>query len=146
MSAAEAQQGELVPANTESQNKLSKWQKGGPSPNPSGRPKALTEIQRMLDEEHRNLPAMRQVFTRLRAFALGEELVVPVLAQDGTAIELKAKVEADPRFMALYLAYTVGPPKPIEQQDLPAQLQEILKDAPPEVMRYLVSALANQRR
>lgn len=121
------------------------WVKGGGSPNPGGRPKALAEIQRMLDEEHRNVSSMREVFARLKSFAIGESVIVPHLTDDGTRLELKAEVQADPRFMALYLAYVVGPPKPVENE-LPAQLQEILKDAPPEVMRYLVSALANQRR
>lgn len=117
----------------------------GSNLNPGGRPRALAEIQMMLDIEHRSLPKMREVFSKLRAFALGESVIVPHLTDDGTRLELKAEVQADPRFMALYLAYVVGPPKPVENE-LPAQLQEILKDAPPEVMRYLVSALANQRR
>lgn len=148
MSTAEVVPAEVIPQSKslEGRDERGRLTKGHTA-NPGGRPKPLVEIQRMLDEEHRNLPAMRETFARLRNFALGEAVIVPHLTPDGTAIELKAEIKADPRFMALYLAYVVGrPPEAESKQDLPAQLQEILKNAPPEVMTYLLNELARTRR
>lgn len=114
------------------------WTKGGPSPNPGGRPKALREIQEMLDTEHRNIPKMKETFNRLRELALGESVVVPYVTANGE-IQLQAELKADARFMALYLAYVVGPPRAVDADDMPD-----FTDAPPEVLRYLMSKLARR--
>jgi hypothetical protein len=97
----------------------------GVSGNPSGRPKALVAIQKMLDDEHRSLDSMREVFSRLKALALGQ--VVTVTGKDG---EVDIELEAEPAYMKLYLERVLGPVKDIEPD---------LSDAPPEVINYLRS-------
>lgn len=99
-----------------------KWLPGH-SPNPGGKPRKLREIEAMLDEEHRTISNMREVFSRLKALALGE--VITVKDKDGlTDIEL----DADARFMALYLDRVLGPVKDLEID---------LSDAPMEALSYL---------
>jgi len=102
--------------------------KGGPSLNPSGRPKKLVAIEAMLDSEHRNLDNMKAVFDRLRALALGE--VVTVTDQHGrTDIEL----QADPAYMKLYLERVMGPVRELEPDlsHLPDDVIRALADAEP---------------
>ena len=99
------------------------WTQGGPSPNPGGRPRKLRDIEAMLDAEHRTVENMREVFGRLKALALGE--VVTVTGRDG---EVKLELQADGRFMALYLDRLLGPVKALEID---------LTDAPPEALTYL---------
>lgn len=99
----------------------------GTSPNPGGKPKKLREIEQMLDQEHRTVGNMREVFRRLKALALGE--VVRVVDKDGNVdVELKA----DSRFMALYLDRVLGPVKDLEID---------LSDAPKEALSYLAEKL-----
>lgn len=69
-----------------------------------GRPASLVEIQKLLDEEHRSVDRMREVFDRLRALAMGE---VVELTFRGQPVGLQLR--ADPRFMALYLDRVIGP-------------------------------------
>jgi hypothetical protein len=95
----------------------------GTSPNPGGKPKKLREIEAMLDQEHRTVANMREVFGRLKALALGE--IVHVTDREGNVdIELKA----DSRFMGLYLDRVMGPVKDLEID---------LSDAPSEALAYL---------
>ena len=96
----------------------------GTSGNPGGRPKALRDIEKMLDAEHRNPENMRAVFDRLRALALGE--VVTVATPDGSA---DVELHAEPAFMKLYLERVMGPVKELEPD---------LADAPDEVLRWFV--------
>jgi hypothetical protein len=96
----------------------------GNKANPGGRPKALREIEKMLDAEHRNLESVREVFTRLRALALGE-LVTVADKDGGTTVEL----QAEPAFMKLYLERVLGPVKDLDPD---------LSDAPDEVLRWWV--------
>ena len=105
------------------------WVKGGNSPNPSGRPKALQEIQRMLDTQHRSLQNMTEVFQRLRALAMGETILVPYWNEQGE-FQLKCELKADARFMQLYLDRLLGPAKAFDE-DMD------LSDAPAEVIEYL---------
>ena len=46
------------------------WVKGGPSPNPGGKPRKLVEIERMLDEEFRTVEQTRENYQVLRRLAL----------------------------------------------------------------------------
>lgn len=97
--------------------------------NPGGRPKKLREIEKMLNTEHRNLPAMRETFARLRALALGEVILVPAFTAEGI-VEVKAELKADSRFMQLYLDRLLGPAKAFDDN-------MDLSDAPVEVLEYL---------
>lgn len=97
--------------------------------NPGGRPKKLREIEKMLNTEFRNVDAMREVFTRLRALAMGEVVLVPVLTDAGT-VQVQARIEADARYMQLFLDRTMGPAKAFEDDF-------DLSDAPSEVIEYL---------
>ena len=99
----------------------------GTSPNPGGKPKKLREIEAMLDAEHRTVANMREVFTRLKALALGE----PVFITDKEG-EVKCELHADARFMDLYLNRVLGPVK---------ELKIDLSDAPDEVVAYLAEKL-----
>lgn len=102
---------------------------GDPRINAGGRPKKLTEIEAMLDAEHRTVENMREVFARLKALALGEVVEVPIPGGEGdTAIQLRA----DARFMDLYLDRILGPVK---------ELKVDLADAPDEVLAYLADKL-----
>ena len=101
-----------------------KWLPGA-SPNPGGRPKALRDIEKMLDAEHRNPENMRAVFDRLRALALGEVVRVPGDGDEPDQVQLRA----EPAFMKLYLERVMGPVKELEPD---------LADAPDEVLRWFV--------
>jgi hypothetical protein len=46
------------------------WIKGGPSPNPGGKPRKLVEIEKMLDEEFRDVASTRENYRVLRKLAL----------------------------------------------------------------------------
>jgi|SoimicmetaTmtHMA_FD_contig_61_162114_length_649_multi_2_in_0_out_0_2 hypothetical protein len=95
----------------------------GVSGNPGGKPKKLREIEAMLDQEHRTVANMREVFGRLKALALGE--IIHVTDREGNVdVELKA----DSRFMGLYLDRVMGPVKDLEID---------LSDAPSEALAYL---------
>lgn len=101
------------------------FKSGGGSPNPGGRPKKLVEIERMLDDDHRTVDNMREVFARLKALALGEVVEVPIPGGEG---ETRIELRAEPAFMKLYLERTLGPLKDLEPD---------LGDAPQEVLRWL---------
>lgn len=94
------------------------------------RGKRLREMERMLNAEHRNVEKSKELYTRLRALALGEVIVVPYCGPNGD-IELKATLTADPAFMKLYLDRVYGPVKPLEDESLD------LSDAPTETIEYL---------
>jgi len=84
----------------------------------------------MLDAEHRTPGNMREVFSRLKALALGE--VVEVHDKEGNAVAVT--IQADARFMALYLERTLGPVKDIAVD---------LSEAPDEVLRWAAEHLQN---
>lgn len=97
----------------------------GQSGNPVGKSRVLADIQKMLDEEHRGVERMREVFDRLRALALGTVVHVP----DGDgAIDIQ--LQADPAFMKLYLDRVLGPVKELITD-------EDLRDAPDVVIDWL---------
>lgn len=97
--------------------------------NPGGRSRQMRDIEAMLDNEHRTVENMREVFARLKALALGE--VVTLTAEDGGfSIGLKA----DARFMQLYLDRTLGPVKALELD---------MSEAPQEVLSWLADNGAN---
>ncbi len=77
--------------------------------NPGGKPKALREIEAMLNKEHRNVAKMREVFDTIRMLALRGE-------------------KGDSGYAKLYLERILGPVKDIEID---------LSDAPPEVVAFL---------
>jgi hypothetical protein len=95
----------------------------GTSPNPGGKPKKLREIEAMLDQEHRTVANMREVFGRLKALALGE--IIHVTDREGN---IDVELKADSRFMGLYLDRVMGPVKDLEID---------LSDAPSEALAYL---------
>jgi len=103
-----------------------------PRRNPGGRPRKLRDLQRMLNQEHRTIENMREVLTRLRALALGEIITVPYLDPDGMTYQLKAELQADARFMQLYLDVVMGPKRGFDDSD-----SMDLSDAPTEVIEYL---------
>jgi hypothetical protein len=80
--------------------------------NPGGRPKALKDIERMLNDRHRAVENMRGVFDQLLA-----------LATRGS--------KGDAAYMKLYLERVLGPVKDLDDLD------ELLKDAPPEAIEFL---------
>lgn len=77
--------------------------------NPGGKPKALREIEAMLDREHRNVTNMKAVFDTIRMLALRGD-------------------KGDSGYAKLYLERILGPAKDIEID---------LSDAPPEVVAFL---------
>ena len=83
----------------------------GSTANPGGRPKALREIEAMLNAEHRTVANMREVFATVKMLALRGE-------------------KGDSGYLKLYLERVLGPVKDIEID---------LTDAPPEVLAYLRS-------
>lgn len=81
----------------------------------------------MLDDEHRTVANIREVFDRLKALALGEVVTVPIPGGDGaTRIELRAQ----PEFMKTYLDRILGPVKALISD-------EDLADAPDAVIEWL---------
>jgi hypothetical protein len=103
--------------------------------NPMGGPIArrVQEFQKLLNKEHRNLEATRELFQRLRALAMGETTLVPVVTRDGT-VKVEARIKADAAFMKLYLDRVWGTAKPFE-----AGMD--LTDAPQSVIDYLTEKL-----
>lgn len=99
--------------------------KGGPSLNPGGKPKKLVEIERMLNDEHRTVANMKEVFAQLRAMAT-ENVISRWTDKDGGTHE--SVRQPNPQFMAMYLERILGPVKPIELD---------LTDAPPEALKWL---------
>lgn len=101
-----------------------RWKRGA-SPNPGGRPKALRDIEDMLNADHRTAENMRQVFARLRVLAMGE--VVEVAHRDGTVI---VQLKAIPDFMRLYLERVLGPVKEvaIDLSDVPDDELRVLRE------------------
>lgn len=77
----------------------------GYTANPGGKPRKLVEIENMLDAEHRTVENMREVFTRLKALAMGE--VVEVRNDKGVVVDVQLR--AHPGFMQLYIRRLLGP-------------------------------------
>lgn len=134
------QSNELVPefVQTDTHPNLRGFQKGfDPRRNAGGRPKKLRDIEKMLNTEHRDLNKMREVFSRLRSLALGEVIVIPMRKHGGALqldengdVMMEIKLEADARFMQLYLDRLMGPAKAFDD-DMD------LSDAPSVVLEYL---------
>lgn len=110
----------------------------GYSGNPGGRFKGLVALERMLDDEHRSPEQLREVFTRLRALALGE--LVTVYDEHGkeVGVELKAR----PEFMKMYLDRVIGPVADGEVIDgkVEKRLREMLEFAEEEARRRTIEA------
>lgn len=110
---------------------------GQKSLNPrGGKSKRVRNFEIMLNNEHRNLDKMRELFARLRALAMGEVVLIPHVGTDGELISLQAKLKADPAFMKLYLDRLLGPAKAFDS-DMD------FSDAPREVLEYLLTKLRN---
>jgi hypothetical protein len=103
--------------------------KGSPSLNPGGRPKKLVEIERMLDEEHRTVANVKEVFAQLKAMAT-EAVITRHTDKEGNTTE--SIRQPNPAFMALYLDRILGPVK---------ELKIDLTDAPDEVVAYQAEKL-----
>jgi len=84
----------------------------------------------MLDEEHRTIAGMRDVFARLKALALGEVVEVPDPRDDG---KTKVVLSADPAFMKLYLDRVLGPVRELASSE---EIADLMKDAPPAVIDW----------
>ena len=76
-----------------------------------GRPRKLVEIERMLDEEHRTVENVREVFAHLRAMAT-ENVVSITEDKDGNKKE--SVRQPNPAFMQMYLERVLGPVKELE--------------------------------
>ena len=97
--------------------------------NPGGKPKALREIEAMLDAEHRTVANMKEVMAQLRAMAT-ENVITRWTDKEGK--EHESIRQPNPAFMALYLDRVLGPVK---------ELKIDLSDAPDEVVAYLAEKL-----
>lgn len=81
----------------------------------------------MLDEEHRGVDRMREVYGRLRALALGE--LVTIVGKDG---EVRITLAADPAFMKLYLDRVLGPVRARDDEldsAVESKLMELIAEA-----------------
>lgn len=99
-----------------------RW-KAGQSANPGGKSRKLRDIERMLDEEHRDIDKMREVFARLRFLALGEPVMVMFRGK-----EVRIDLKADPAFMKLYLDRVLGPVKELISEDELADAPDVVID------------------
>lgn len=117
---------EVIPPTHTSNGKFAKGNRANPY---GARGKKIKEFQKLLNNEHLDIDKMRELFNRLRALAMGEIILVPVVTAQGT-MEMVCKLEADARFMQLYLDRLLGPAKAIDE-DMD------LSDAPAEVIEYL---------
>lgn len=86
-----------------------RWQKGIASPNPGGRSKKITEIERMLDDSYRTLDEMRMTFATLKRLALEGESTLLTNAKGEIVGE---NVEHNPAYMKLWLDRLLGAVKP----------------------------------
>jgi hypothetical protein len=92
-----------------------------------GRSNRLAEIQRMLDDEHRTVENIREVFTRLKELAM-EDMITSWTDEKGN--EHIARKPPSPEFMKLYLDRILGPVKALISD-------EDLADAPDAVIEWL---------
>jgi hypothetical protein len=99
----------------------------GVSGNPGGKPKALREIEAMLDAEHRTVENMRAVFGKIREVSMG---VVKDVWHKGAVCG--QEIEYSAAWMDLYVNRLLGPVK---------ELKIDLTDAPDEVVAYLAEKL-----
>lgn len=100
-----------------------------------GRPRKLRDIEKMLNKEHRNLEKMREVFERLRALAMGEVVTVQHFDANNCEVVTEVKLEADARFMQLYLDRVLGKVRSVEEET------PDFSDAPLQVLEYLLNKL-----
>lgn len=100
------------------------WVKGGASPNPGGRPKKLTEIEKMLDEEFRGVEKMREVYAKLRELAI--EGTEKGIYHEGVLVATERVFAVG--YMELLLNRLQGPVKDLDVD---------LSDAPAEALAYL---------
>lgn len=98
------------------------WTKGGPSPNPGGRPKRLREIEDMIDSEFRTPETIRDALVACQKYGFTHEVGVN---KDGGDILLRG---ADAGFAKIFFDRVMGPVKELEVD---------LRDAPPEVLDYI---------
>jgi hypothetical protein len=94
----------------------------GTSGNPGGRKRTLVEVERMLDEEHRNVEKMRETFGLIRQVAHGVD--EPVFFKGEVCGHVR---KYDGAWMTLYLNRVLGPVQELEVD---------LTDAPDEVVRW----------
>lgn len=101
--------------------------KGAPSLNPGGRPKKLVEIEKMLDEEHRTIDSVKEVFAQLKAMAT-ENVITRWTDKDGN--EHESQKQPNPAFMDMYLNRVLGPVREhkIDLSDLPDEVVAALAD------------------
>lgn len=81
----------------------------GPDPRRSlngGRPRKLVEIEAALDDDHRTVENMKEVFAQLRALAT-ENVITRWVDKEGN--EHESNRQPNPAFMKLYLDRVLGP-------------------------------------
>lgn len=104
--------------------------KPGPDPRRGrngGRTARLAEIQRMLDEDHRTVENLRDVFGRLKELAMEDMITAHT---DDKGVEHVTRRPPSPEFMKLYLDRIIGPVKQLLSDD-------DLADAPDAVIEWL---------
>lgn len=103
-----------------------------PGPDPrrgrnGGRSNRLAEIQRMLDETHRTVENVKEVFARLKELAM-EDMITAHTDEKG--VEHVTRRPPSPEFMKLYLDRILGPVKALISD-------EDLADAPDLVIEWI---------
>lgn len=82
----------------------------------------------MLDEEHRSVDSLREVFALVKRVAMGVERAVYY-----RGMKVAAEVEYDAGWMTLYLNRVLGPVREIASDD---EIEELLKGAPDPVLNW----------
>lgn len=100
----------------------------GESGNPGGRRRALQAVEKMLDDEHRTLDSLRDVFNLVKKVAMGVERGVYY-----KGVQVAVEMEYDAGWMALYLNRVLGPIREIATDD---EIEELLRDAPEPVIEW----------
>lgn len=92
------------------------WIKGGPSPNPGGKPRKLVEIEKMLDEEFRDVDSTRENYQKLRELAL-EGVTNDVFCASGACVG--TKTTHHPAYMEQLFNRLYGPIRevPVDLRD-----------------------------
>jgi hypothetical protein len=100
----------------------------GQSGNPGGRRRKIQDIEEMLDEEHRTVANLREIFAMVRRVAMGVERGVY-----HRGVRVATEIEYDATWMTLYLNRVIGPVREIASDD---EIEEMLKGAPDPVLSW----------
>lgn len=82
----------------------------------------------MLDEEHRTVANLREIFAMVRRVAMGVERGVY-----HRGVRVATEIEYDATWMTLYLNRVIGPVREIASDD---EIEEMLKGAPDPVLSW----------